>query len=101
MSERNTRDQSAKPPSQGDPESTRTTSFIGVIGRIVARFDHALSDRLPLLIARAGERAADSTRKTIHSGRWQNYAFVAVLALVAVTTVVLFVRGCAAPGASP
>jgi hypothetical protein len=73
-----------------------SASLMGRIGRAVAHFDETLSDRVPDAIEGASRRTADSARKGIQSGRWQNYAFLAVLALVAITVTVLLARGCSA-----
>ena len=71
---------------------------IAKLGRYVARFDRALSDDIPDAISGASQRSAESARKAVMSGRWHNYAFLVVLALVALTVAVLLARGCLAGG---
>jgi hypothetical protein len=67
---------------------------IARLGQWATRFDHMLSDTIPDAISGASRRSAESTRRTVMSGRWHNYAFLAVLALVALTVVALLARGC-------
>lgn len=79
-------------------ETAAPTSFIGKVGRVATRLDGVLSERVPEAIEQAGRRSADSARRSIHSGQWQNYVFLIVLALVAITAVMLVLRGCSAGG---
>jgi hypothetical protein len=99
--ERQTRENPAeKPESPAELQTPeQPTSLMGRVGRAVTSFDESLSGRLPDAIEDASKRTADSARKGIQSGLWQNYAFLAVLAVVAITLVVLLAKGCSAGGA--
>lgn len=89
-----------EPHSSGQPDSPeQPQSLMGRVGRAVTSFDESLSGRVPDAIEDVSKRTADSASKGIQSGLWHNYAFLAVLAVVAVTVIVLLVRGCSAGGA--
>jgi hypothetical protein len=78
-------------------ESGRT-SLAGRLGGAAIRLDRTLSDRVPDRVTSEGRRLSNGARKRIQSGQWQNYAFMAVLALVALSVAVLLFRGCAGVG---
>ena len=85
-------------PDEPSESSEQRTSLTGRVGGALARFDEGLSGRVPDAIESATRRAADSARKSLHSGLWHNYAFLVVLALVAIAVVVLLTRGCTTGG---
>jgi hypothetical protein len=78
------------------PEDTREggSSLAGLMGNAATRLEQALSAELPQAVEDAGRTTAETARKRTQSGQWQNYAFLAVLALAAIALVVLMVRGC-------
>lgn len=84
----------------GEPpidESARP-SLAGRLGGAAIRMDRTLSERVPERVTSEGRRLSEGARKRIQSGQWQNYAFMAVVALVVLSVAVLLLRGCGGVG---
>jgi len=85
-------------PGEAPADEMGRTSLAGRLGGAAIRLDRTLSERVPDRVTSEGRRLSNGARKRIQSGQWQNYAFMAVLALVALSVAVLLFRGCAGVG---
>ena len=70
----------------------------GRLGRAIASFDRSLSERPAEAVSKASEQLGETARSRLMSGKWQNYAFLILLAIVGFAAVVLATRGCWAVG---
>lgn len=98
-------DSSLPPAEKGSTsqEATRaaecgTPSLVGRFGAMAMRFDNLIAERFPDAIARLCRYAAHSVSRNLHAGRWHNYAFYVVIAVVLVAVIAVGTRGCTPGG---
>jgi hypothetical protein len=85
-------------PGDAPIDESERPSLAGRLGGAAIRLDRTLSQRVPDRVTSEGRRLSEGARKRIQSGQWQNYAVLAVLALIALSVAVLLLRGCAGVG---
>ena len=97
---------SSLPPAEKDSSSREATgpteyaapSLVGRLGAMAMRFDNLIGVRFPDAVARSCRWAAHGVSRNLHAGRWHNYAFHVVLAVVLVAVIAVAARSCSPGG---